>query len=186
MNDRSYEEDSRIDENCDLALEWERQAERMMYWSRKHALAITKTNRARESLRIIKGEVKREIDRERAKFDLDVRRFPADYGLKNPSEAAISHAINRDDEFMEFCDDQERRVNEANEALILAIEEENVYEGAVKAMTHKKRALEELQSLWEKNWFGEPDSRNARLADARRTTENLRKGLRERGRSYHG
>lgn len=180
-NERSYEEDARIDENADLIKEWQTQAERMMYWSLKHSKAITNTNRIREKLRIIKGEVKRDIDRERAKVDFDIRRYPEDYGLpKNPTEASIANAINRDGDFLKFCDDAEKRVNDVSNELIDAIEEENVFESAVKAMSHKKRALENLQSLWEKNYYGEPDARTARANQSDTFRKNMREEFRRR------
>lgn len=171
--ERSFEEDTKVSENANLDEEWRKNPERMMYWSRQHALAITRTNRAREKLRVIKGEVKRDTEKERANVDLDIRRYPGDYDLpKNPTETAITGAINRDRDFLKFCDEQEERIKQAVNELIEAEEEENIYEGAVKAMQYKKRSLENLQSLWEKNYYGDLQNRDTRSRDAR--LENAR------------
>lgn len=178
MTDISFEEDTRCNE-YKLEREWARQSELTMKWTRKHALAVSRTNRAREFLRVTKAETKRETDKERADVYFDIRKHPEDYNLsKDASETAINHAINQDREFYEFCNRQERKVKDANDDLIVAIEEELIYEGAVKAMMAKRRAIENLQILFGLGYYGEPKGKKVERGEqsGREIEEQVRRG----------
>ncbi len=182
MIDTSYEDDIKINENR-LDWEWGRQASLMMKWSGKHALATKRRFQAEQQLRIAKAEGKWAIDKLRATIDQDIRLYPEDYGFKKdekPAEHAISNAINRDKELSELNAEQERKIKEANDALIDAVEEEGVYAAAVKAMQHRKKSLEALAQLYYDNYHAEPrqpGSSEERYERTRRTGMEMRDGM---------
>ena len=126
----NYNEDLKID-FAQLDLNWRDQAANYMYWSQKWVTAVTKRDRIKENLEVIKAEVDREI-REA-------------YSGKKPTEAAISALVITN-----------TRYREAMENLILANEEVNILASTKTAFEHKKKALEGSTQLWINGYWSEP------------------------------
>ena len=184
-DDNSYESDVTIDENA-LDFEWQRQAELMSKWARKLAFAVTKRMRAEQHYKVLKVDSKWEVDKERATVDLDIRKYPVDYGLnENPAERAIEKAINRDKEFIKFVNSKKQEVKDAYEAFLECVQDEELYAAAVKSMTDKKKALENLEQLYISQYYGEPKSSNfsqeGKFARSERIGKELKDRLKGRG-----
>jgi len=184
MPDTTYEEDVLIDEN-DLEKEWSRQPALMMKWSLKYALAVKRKARAEQNLKVVRAEVRRKIDKYRATIDQDIRLYPADYGFDDqPTEQAIINAINRDKEFEEFVVKQEAKIQQANDQLLEAIEEEEVYGAAKTAMVHRRKSLENLAAFYHENYNSEPrlprQAQKARYQNAQEIDREIRESRSKR------
>lgn len=179
MMDTSYDDDIKINEYR-LDWEWGRQASLMMKWSKKHAFATTARHQAEQYLRIVKSDAKWIIEQEKANIDKDIRRFPKDYGFqKTPSDKAIEHAINRDGELRKLVTEQNKKIKHATDEFINAVEEEEVYAAAEKAMMARRKSLENLASLYLANYYGEPHQ--PRTGQTREGDREIRKeGMRRR------
>lgn len=186
MIDTTYEQDVLINENR-FDEEWLRQPSLMMKWSLKHATSVKRKARAEENLKIIRAEARRLIDKEKSKVDTDIRKYWKDYGFDSrPTENGIENAINGDKKFNEFCDAQEKRIKEAGDVLIDAVEEEAIYAAAVKAMVHRKKSLEELGEFIRLNLGSEPHLSNpAREEQVRRSREGTREMRESMRRKHH-
>lgn len=130
-----YKEDTSVDKH-NLEEEWTKQSSLFLKWGEAHAEAITEKDRAKEKLDIIKSEI-----------DSDIRTRPEKYGFdKKPTEAAISSIILKHPKY-----------TEVNNEVIKCNEEVNVLAVAKEAMNHKKKALENLTTLWVAGYYSDPD-----------------------------
>ena len=119
----------------DLLREWKIQPKLYFQYAEMLAKARTKLDRADAELKVVKAEVDRKI-----------RDEPAEYRLKdNPTEASIASAVLRQKEY---------RKSQSN--LILAQERVNILEAFVKALDHRKSALENIVRLHGQQYFATP------------------------------
>ena len=129
----SYEQDMYIDEDA-LDFELLGQADKMVKYSRMLAEAQRDRDLSKESLDLIKAEI-----------DLDIRDNPKNYKLAKITEAAITNCILMEEEYQTA----QKEWNEANFQV-------NVMQGVIKAIEHRKSALENLVKLYGQNYFAGP------------------------------
>lgn len=129
----SYEQDMYIDEDA-LDFELLGQADKMVKYSRMLAEAQRDRDLSKESLDLIKAEI-----------DLDIRDNPENYKLAKITEAAITNCILMEEEYQTA----QKEWNEANFQV-------NVMQGVIKAIEHRKSALENLVKLYGQNYFAGP------------------------------
>jgi hypothetical protein len=129
----SYEQDMYIDENV-LDVELLEQPSLMAKYSRMLAEAQRDRDLAKENLDLVKAEI-----------DLDIRDHPQNYKLTKVTEAAITNCILMEEDFQTA----QKEWNEANFQV-------NVLQGIIKAIDHRRSALENLVKLYGQNYFAGP------------------------------
>ena len=133
----------------------------VLYWgySEKSAQAIKKRDLIRE-----------DIDQHRAELDRKIRKDPKKYGIEKVTEGAITAAITIDEKSIGL-----------NSSLIDANEAVNRVSGAVKALEHKKRALEKLVELWLAGYYSEPRIKGGGEEKLQEKIQEKRTGLQREG-----
>jgi hypothetical protein len=117
----------------DLGDNWLDQPQKFMEYGESWANAVRTRDKKKEMLDITKAEL-----------DSDIRANWENYGFdKKPTEAAISAAITQDKKF-----------KDANEELAQAIEDMNIMAVAKSAFEHRKKALENITSLYLAGYYG--------------------------------
>lgn len=135
MSELNYEDDVRIDPDA-LDVEWLRQAELMLIYTRHSADTKKEMDNAKEKLEV-----------GRARIEMDIRKNPATYGLEKITEGAIQSTINLQKEHQAL-------VKEYTEARY----ENEVAIAAVRAIDQKKSALENLVRLLGASYFAGPQA----------------------------
>lgn len=131
-----------IDEH-NLDKEWVRQPSLYFTWAKKLADARLEQDEAKANLDVIKAEASRAI-----------RDDPGDYGFDKVTEAIVAVAINEHPDVMAGV-----------KALHESRHKQEVYQAAVNALDHRKRALEKLVDLHGQNYFSTPKAPNAEVAE---------------------
>ena len=129
----NYEQDMTIDVNA-LDVEWAGQARLMLQYA-KHA--------AKTRLEV--EQVKEKLDILRAELDMKIRVDPEKFGIVKLTESVVSSTIITQKEYVT-----------TNEEYLLIQYENNMAQGAVKALDGKKTALENLVKLHEQQYFAGP------------------------------
>ena len=131
-----YERDIQIDHNA-LDVEWVRQSE-LMYRYTKHAAQTRATM----------DEAKERLDVVKARLDAAIRENPPKYGLDGRvTEAAIQNAILL-----------QREYEEASHEYAETRYENDIAQGAVRAIDQRKTALENLVRLLGMSYFAGPQA----------------------------
>jgi len=117
-------------------------------------------------------EAKADLDVTRAELDKAIRLDPASFGLVKITEAAITSAIPTQEK---FCD--------ANEAVIEAKHRADILSAAVSALDHRKKALENLVSLFLSNYYSRP---KASEKSKERMDDIEKQQVRSKGREKRG
>ena len=131
--DMDYESDVQIDETA-LDVEWLRQPELMLKYTRHAAECELEMGKAKENLEFVKSEL-----------DLDIRSDPEEFGLVKITEGAVASAIHQNDSYQE-----------AHKQLLTAKFEHGVASGAVKSMDQRCKAIENLVRLHGQSYFAGP------------------------------
>lgn len=129
----NYEDDVTIDPDS-LDTEWLQQPRLMLKYCKISSEAEMLYELAKENLDLVKAEL-----------DKDIRSDPERFGISKLTEAAVSNTII-----------SHKLYKEASTNLIQTKFEWGVAKGAVKAVEHKKDALENLVSLFGKQYFAGP------------------------------
>ncbi len=117
----------------DLGTDWLSQPQKFMEWGEKWANAVRVRDKKKEMLDITKAEL-----------DGDIRANWKEHGFESkPTEAAILATITKSQKY-----------GEANEELAKAIEEMNIFAVAKSAFEHRKKALENVTSLYLAGYYG--------------------------------
>lgn len=156
MNERNYKDDVKINTK-DLAGEWERQSDLLIYWHEQWAHAVRTMNWRKEQLRLTD-----------AKIESEIRKSPKEYGLEKVTDSGISSVIARHPEH-----------KEAHNRYIDAIWYADVMEGAKWAMMHKKDALEALMRMMLSGLHLMPHLDGALLPLDAHYEKNAKEGLRK-------
>ncbi len=133
MTNLNYEEDVRIDPDA-LDIEWLRQAELMLLYTRHSANTKKELDDAKERLEVGK-----------ARIEMDIRKNPSAYGLEKITEGAIQSTIILQKELLDL-----------SQKFAEARYENDVAIAAVRAIDQKKSALENLVRLLGASYFAGP------------------------------
>ena len=133
MTELNYEQDLAIDPYC-LDEEWLKQPGLYMKYSFMAAEAQKRRDQLKERLEVIKAEL-----------DRDIRENPIKFKLENVKEASIAATILLQPKY-------EKGVNDLTEANY----ELNMLQSAVRALDHKRSALENEVKLWLGSYFSGP------------------------------
>ena len=148
MSDTSYLDDIKIEGDA-LDLEWLHHPQKYMKWAEKAAQAEDRVKLAKEKLEVTD-----------AKIDKEIRTT----SQEKVTEKAIANAIALDE-----------RHQEALQKLNDALYESNLYSAAVKAMEHRKAALENLAKLWVGSYFSGPSApRDILRAEKQKDDKNVK------------
>lgn len=90
-------------------------------------------------------DAKSELDVVRAELSRDIREDPETYGITKLTEAVVALVIPEQQEYID-----------AAKALSKARHRQDIYQAAVNALDHRKRALENLVDLHGQNYFAKP------------------------------
>jgi len=143
-----------------LDVEWVNQPALMGEWCEKLADAKAEVDRAKERRDIVMAEL-----------DKEMRLKPEKFGLEKVTESALSNAIKLEERFLA-----------ANEEVIEATHEVDTINAVVRALDHKKKALEMLVQLHGQQYFAGPSTPrdlNEELLENQRRS-GVRKGVRKR------
>jgi hypothetical protein len=152
MANLDYEADVQIDPSA-LDVEWLNQPDLMRKYVKNSAEADRDLDNAKEAL-----------DVERARLDLDIRDNPEKYALTKTTEGAIASTIL-----------QQKSYQNAAKEFTNAKYESNIAKAAVRAIEHRKTALENLVTLLRASYFAGPQmERN--LSEENMKREEKRKG----------
>lgn len=138
----------RVREN-QLDRDWLDQPELMQEYCERAADARKRVNEAKDALAVVEAEQKREA-----------RLHPSRYGIVKLSNDAVNEAVVLTQPY-----------REASRELIEAQHELELIQASVTALEHKKKALENLVSLWSMSYFSQPRSEpvdEERLRESRR------------------
>jgi len=147
-----------IDEH-NLDKEWIKQPSLYFTWARKLADARLAVDEAKSELDVIKAEASRAI-----------RDDPGEFGFEKVSEAIVATAVNEHPDVMKGV-----------QKLYDARHEHDVYQAAVFALEHRKRALEKLVDLHGQSYFSTPKTHNAKAAE--RLEDAGKRHVRQKGQS---
>lgn len=147
-----------IDEN-ELDREWIEQPK--MYY--RYAVRLADARRTHD-------QRKTEVDIAYAEAALRIRNNPGKYDLEKITDASVKEAIIRDDEYQS-----------ALEALNNARHEMDVLDAAVKALDHRKRALENLVELHGQNYFSTPRAPSKEASESldKKASRRARRSIRD-------
>lgn len=169
MSELDYKADLRIDQSA-LDIEFLEQADLYMKYSEQLSLARSVSDRAKQNLDVVEAEIAQKI-----------RENPTEYTVgkvsKKPTEAAIKEIIITSPPY-----------TTAHEKYLKARYTVDILSGAVRAMDHRKVALENLVRLLATQYFASPsEPRDLGLevekrAKRKRTNEKVR-NMSQRGRS---
>ena len=130
----SYQEDIFLDSD-ELDKEWIKQSSLYLKYSSLHADAIAERDKCKEELEVVKAEILVDLQ---SNFD--------NYGFdKKPTDSVAKSYIETEKEVIAF-----------NKKLIELNKDVNILQAARAALDHKKKALENLTTLWVQNWHAEP------------------------------
>ena len=148
--------DLQIDEN-QLDTEWLGQSQRYFQYASKAADARRDFDAAKDELEVTKAEV-----------DQSIRSDPAKFGLTKLTEATVASAVIIQEEYQK-----------AQENVRQARYSHDVYQAAVSALDHRRKALENLVTLFMANYFSKPRAPKGAEDDI----DRMEKGsIRKRGR----
>ena len=148
--------DLQIDEN-QLDTEWLGQSQRYFQYASKAADARRDFDAAKDELEVTKAEV-----------DQSIRSDPAKFGLTKLTEATVASAVIIQEEYQK-----------AQENVRQARYSHDVYQAAVSALDHRRKALENLVTLFMANYFSKPRAPSGAEDDI----DRMEKGsIRKRGR----
>jgi len=125
--------DLQIDEN-QLDTEWLNQPQLYYRYAAKAADARRDFDAAKDELEVTKAEV-----------DQSIRSDPAKFGLTKLTEATVASAVIIQEEYQK-----------AQENVRQARHRHDVYQAAVSALDHRRKALENLVTLFMANYFSKP------------------------------
>lgn len=114
-----------------------------------------------------------DLDRRRAAIDLDVRVMPESYGLTKATNDAAANICAQDEEVIALEDQKLTLQTEVNRR-----------QRVVRAMEHRKAALEELSYLFRSQYYSEPQSKGGKQTD--HTVAEWRARQKERMVARHG
>jgi len=129
----NYEQDMTIDVDA-LDVEWAGQARLMLQYAKLASNTRLEVERIKEKLDILKAEL-----------DMKIRLDPEKYGIVKLTESVVSSTIITQKEYISV-----------NEEYLLLQYENNMAQGAVKALDGKKTALENLVKLHGQQYFAGP------------------------------
>ena len=155
MTHETYEQRSQIDNNA-LDVEWLEQPRKFVEISRESAHINAQYDRAKENIDVLKAEIGTRI-----------RKDPEKYGIEKITEVQVSSAITLDTEF-----------HKAQMDLIDLKEQVAIVAGAVKAFDQRKKALENLVTLYGQEYFAGPKS--PRNLDLERVRESHTREARDK------
>lgn len=118
----------------------------------------------------LEAEARRTMDEEkvrsdvvRAKLDAKIRENPEDYGISKVTEGSILSAIQQDEDYLE-----------SQTALRTAKYQLDMISGAVRALDHRRKALENLVYLHGQSYFSEPSTKRLHQDD-KEAIDNVKK-----------
>jgi hypothetical protein len=129
----NYKEDLAIDQNA-LDIEWGRQPLLYAKWAEMAVEAAFQYDKAKERLDVARANLERKI-----------RGNPAEYGIDKITEGAIQSAISSDKDFQV-----------QNENVLDAKRNKGMLDVAATSFDHRKKALENLTSLFLAKYYAEP------------------------------
>ena len=106
-------------------------------------------------------EEKAEMDVIKSELDRDIRKIPENFGLEKITETVVANTIIRQDKFMT-----------AQERVIDLKHEVDIYQAAVNTLEHRKRALENLVTLFCHDYYSNP---RAKDVDSHKAIEEIEK-----------
>lgn len=156
MEEESYERALQVDLNA-LDLEWMEQPRRYDRWGKRKAKAAAERFRAEEDLKLVRTDIKRELEEVKAEIEMYIRANPEEYFLSKPTEAAIQSKLITHNRVKEKQDQNKQALVDATEKCAVAIEKDETMEVARIAMQHKRTALEFASNLWMANYYSRPN-----------------------------
>ena len=161
MSELNYEEDVRIDPDS-LDVEWVKQPELMLRYTRHSAEMKKELDDAKERL-----------DVGRARIELEIRNDYHRFGIEKPTEGAISSTILQQPEYQQLV----RKFSSAKY-------EYEMSAAAVRSIDQRKNALENLVRLLMSSYFAGPqaprDLSKEVLAEKERKTQNAKIKIRRK------
>lgn len=129
----NYEEDARIDPDA-LDVEWLKQAGLMREYCKHQAQTKKEVDEAKERLDVGK-----------ARIEMRIRSDPEAYGLAKITESAVSSTLLLQQEYQDL-----------SQEYIDAKYENDIAVAVIRALEHKKSALENLVNLFGRSYFAGP------------------------------
>lgn len=173
--DNSFEKDLALDINA-LHLEWQEQAKLYGKWAKRLSKAVKARFKLEELLKVVRIQTKRDVDEVKAELDGLIREDFVSLGFeKRPTEAAITNWILIQPKVKEVQDNCFAKVKRITDDLADAMEQEELFQGACLAMSHKKSAIEGEVKLWLGEYFSDPDiPKDIKVNIQKETQERIR------------
>lgn len=160
-----YKDEIYIDKNS-LDVEWETHPAKVEKWGDRLADAQD-----------LREELRDKLELKYAKLSSKIRSNPEDYGLKDkPTEGAINNIVIKDKEYLTMRKEVRDAESEVNHLSVV-----------MKALDHRKRALEKLTDLFFSGYWAEPRERKGEMnkesimkAKQRESIEDFDRALKRR------
>lgn len=136
-----------------LDREWFRQAQ-LVY---DHCRDLAEVREKRDRARAIEDIAEKDLKEAYARIYLAVKKSPETYGLDKVTEGTVDATVLTDSSYKLA----RRKVEDARQKVIDCDKEVGILEAVVKALEHKRPALEAGVKLWSASYFGEPSAKNA-------------------------
>ena len=147
MSEKTYLDDIKIEADA-LDLEWVHHPQKYMKWAEKAAEAEDRVKICKEKLEVVDAKIDREV--------------------RTTSQEKVTEGLIKSQTALD------ERHQEALQKLNDAIYQERLFSAAVKAMEHKKSALENLVKWWAGQYFAGPiEGRDIRREAAKKDKANI-------------
>ena len=143
MDERDYKEDMKINED-DLSSEWLEQPSIYIYYAETHAKAL-----------YMKEKISNYLDLVQAQLDSEIRRDWEKHFDKAPTETAIKNWILKQEKYKKALDKYQK-----------ASYKVNLMQSVKVALDHRKKALENLVTLFVSGFHSEPKIKRSVIKEA--------------------
>lgn len=143
--------DLAIDMNL-LPEQWVEQPALVLHWATQLADAVRDQDQCKRDLAVVEAGLLNEM-----------RLDPTRFGLVKVTDSSVAAAVQAVPDWLE-----------ANDAYIEARYRVNVLRGVVDALEHRKRALQAVTELWQRQWFADPTTRPKNNAPATPTAPDTK------------
>ena len=153
--DLSFEE--KIDINIYMLHEELKQQPNLYYeYAKPYAISVANSKRKDEQVKLLKTEIKAELDFVKASMDQEIRSNPEKFGAKKHTETAISSIIAASEDFKKLNEKLGSKLQKKIKEHIDSVEEMEILFAAVNACIHRKSSLENEVKLLIGGFYSEP------------------------------
>lgn len=144
-------------------------------YAKPYAQSVADSKRKEEQLKLLKTEVKAELEIAKSSMDLEIRSNPEKFGAKKHTETAIKSIISNSKELQELNKTLNDKLEKKTEEYIQAVEEMEVLLASVNAINHRRTSLENEVKLLLGGMYSEPKIKKENKEEIKNKADRKRK-----------